>query len=60
MILELNTKDWEIQPDSLMMGGVLSFRKIKVKHNTSNIILVFMDARNFVEGGSLSDFVKTF
>jgi di/tripeptidase len=43
-----------------MMGGVSSFKKIKVKHSTSDIILVFMDVNNFIEGGSLADFVKTF
>jgi hypothetical protein len=42
------------------MGGVSSFREIKVKHSKSDIILVFLDVKNFVEGGSLADFVKTF
>jgi hypothetical protein len=60
MINELSNDDWAIQPDSLMMGGVSSFRKIKVKHSKSDIVLVFLDAKNFVEGGSLADFVRTF
>jgi hypothetical protein len=43
-----------------MIGGVSTFKKIRVKHVKSGIILVFLDAKNFIAGGSLADCVKNF
>ncbi|GHU19882.1 hypothetical protein FACS189472_10310 [Alphaproteobacteria bacterium] len=57
---ELNCKEWKIMSDGLMIGGVSSFKKIRVKHEKTGIILAFLNARNFVEGGSLAQFVTNF
>jgi hypothetical protein len=56
----LDCKNWHVCDEGLMIGGVSAFKKIRVKHVKSGIILVFLDAKNFVAGGSLADFVKNF
>jgi hypothetical protein len=60
ILKELNCKEWTILPNELMVGSISTFQKIEVEHNKSGIVLVFLDAKNFVVGGSLADFVKDF
>jgi hypothetical protein len=60
----LNSDDgensWHIMEEGLTNGGVSKFQKVKVKHDKTGIVLVFLDAKRFVESGSLADNVRSF
>ncbi|GHU20241.1 hypothetical protein FACS189472_11250 [Alphaproteobacteria bacterium] len=60
IIKNLHCNDWKINEKELMIGGVSSFKKIIVTNVKSGIALAFIDAKNFVAGGTLAKFVKTF
>ncbi|GHU18664.1 hypothetical protein FACS189472_07320 [Alphaproteobacteria bacterium] len=47
---ELNCDEWKVLQQGLMIGGVSSFKKIRVQHNKTGIVLVFLDAKNFGSG----------
>lgn len=60
ILSELQCNEWRILPAGLMVGGVATFKKIKVEHRETKIVLSFLDLRNFLAGGSLDDNVKNF